>query len=134
MPHRPLTPSSIHPPLARYAHAVLVPGGSVVVRSSGQLGIAADGQIPATTYQQLALIFANISAILTEAGMEPRNICHMTAWLTDRADLPVYMSARDDFLGPQAVPAASTLLLVAGFSRPEFKVEVEFMAAADSLP
>lgn len=134
MPHRTLNPPSIHPPLARYSHAVLVPGASNILRSSGQLGIAADGQIPTTTALQLAIIFANIRAILTEAGMEPRNICHMTAWLTDRADLPVYMSARDDFLGTHTMPAASTLLIVSGFSRPEFKIEVEFMAAIDHSP
>lgn len=40
------------------------------------------------------------------------------------------MAARDAFLGGSGVLPASTLLLVAGFSRPEFKVEVEVMAAS----
>ena len=66
--------------------------------------------------------------------MQPRHICHITAWLVDRADLPAYMAARDAFLAGQTVPAASTVLLVAGFSRPEFTVEVEVMATAADGP
>jgi enamine deaminase RidA (YjgF/YER057c/UK114 family) len=57
------------------------------------------------------------------------DICHISAWLTDRNDLPAYMAARDAFLGDSVVLPASTLLLVAGFARPEFKVEIEVMAA-----
>jgi enamine deaminase RidA (YjgF/YER057c/UK114 family) len=61
--------------------------------------------------------------------MTEKNICHISAWLTDRDDLPAYMAARDAFLGGSGVLPASTLLLVAGFSRPDFKVEIEVMAA-----
>ena len=61
--------------------------------------------------------------------MDVADICHISAWLTDRADLPAYMAARDAFLSGANVLPASTLLLVAGFSRPEFKVEIEVMAA-----
>lgn len=57
------------------------------------------------------------------------DICHIAAWLIDRADLPAYMAARDAFLSGSRVLPASTLLLIAGFSRPEFKVEIEVMAA-----
>ena len=61
--------------------------------------------------------------------MGVEDICHISAWLTDRADLPAYMAVRDTFLSGASVPPASTLLLVAGFSRLEFKVEIEVMAA-----
>ncbi|MDZ4086430.1 MAG: RidA family protein [Tabrizicola sp.] len=59
------------------------------------------------------------------------NICHISAWLTDGAHLPAYMAAPDAFLGGSAVLPASALLLVARFSRPKFKVEIEVWAASD---
>lgn len=126
----PLTPKTIAAPLARYAHGVLLPAGARIIRTSGQLGLAADGTVPESVSDQAAICFSNILAILGEGGMGIENICHISAWLTDRADLPGYMAARDAFLKGFGVLPASTLLLVAGFSRPEFKVEIEVMAAA----
>lgn len=126
---RPLTPATIAAPLANYAHGVEIPAGARMIRTSGQLRLAADGTVPAGVTEQATICFANIRAILSEGGMGPENICHISAWLTDRADLPAYMAARDAFLAGFDVRPASTLLLVAGFSRPEFKVEVEVWAA-----
>jgi enamine deaminase RidA (YjgF/YER057c/UK114 family) len=127
---RRLSPPGIAAPLARYAHGVELAPGARTLRTSGQLGMAADGTVPADAGAQAAICFANIKAILAEGGMGPADICHITAWLTDRADLPAYMAARDAFLAGTGEPPASTLLLIAGFSRPEFKVEVEVWAAA----
>lgn len=127
---RRLTPPGIAAPLARYAHGVEVPPGARTLRTSGQLGMASDGTVPESAGAQAAIAFANIGAILAEGGMGPADICHITAWLTDRADLPAYMAARDAFLADVPDPPASTLLLISGFSRPEFKVEVEVWAAA----
>lgn len=126
---RSLNPASIAPPLARYAHGVELPAGARIIRTSGQLGQAADGTVPASVEDQAAVCLANIRAILAEGGMDVADICHISAWLTNRADLPAYMAARDAFLSGNCVLPASTLLLVAGFSRPEFKVEIEVMAA-----
>lgn len=126
-----LLPTSIAAPLARYAHGVVVAPGARLLRTSGQLGMAADGHIPESAGAQAAICFDNIRTILAEGGMGIQHICHITAWLTDRADLPAYMAARDAFLKDSGVLPASTLLIIAGFSRPEFKVEVEVMAAAE---
>jgi enamine deaminase RidA (YjgF/YER057c/UK114 family) len=43
------------------------------------------------------------------------------------------MAARDAFFHGRQEPPASTLLIVSGFSRPEFRVEVEVIAAAGSV-
>lgn len=126
-----LLPTSIAAPLARYAHGVALEPGLRLLRTSGQLGMAVDGHIPDSAGEQAAICFANIRAILAEGGMGIQHICHITAWLTDRADLPAYMAARDAFLKDAGVLPASTLLIINGFSRPEFKVEVEVMAAAE---
>jgi enamine deaminase RidA (YjgF/YER057c/UK114 family) len=127
---RRLTPSTIAAPLARYAHGVEIPPGARLIRTSGQLGMGSDGKVPQGVADQASICFSNIRAILAAGGMAPGDICHITAWLTDRADLPAYMAARDAFLDGNAEPPASTVLIIAGFSRPEFKLEVEVWAAA----
>ena len=126
---RPLMPKTIAAPLARYAHGVLLPVGARIIRTSGQLGLAADGTVPDSVAEQAAICFSTLRTILAEGSMGVQDICHISAWLTHRNDLPAYMAARDAFLGDSGVPPASTLLLIAGFSRSEFKIEIEVMAA-----
>jgi enamine deaminase RidA (YjgF/YER057c/UK114 family) len=125
---RPLNPTSIRPPFARYSHGVEVPAGARLVVCSGQLGITADDQIPEDTAAQTELCFANIAAILGEAGLTLADVVRITAYVTDREHLKPYMAVRDRLFG-DPLPA-STLMIVSGFARPEFKVEIEVIAAA----
>ncbi len=124
---RPLTPSTIRPPFARYSHAVEVAAGSRLVFVSGQLGINADDSIPPTAEAQTEICFANIAAILTEAGLGLHDIVRIDAFVTAREHMQGYMAARDRVVGTP--PPASTLVIVSGFTRPEFLVEVEVVAA-----
>ena len=126
-----LTPAGIAPPFARYAHGVELPAGARLVRTSGQLGLAADGTIPGTPFEQAQLCFANIAAILAEADMTAAHVCHISAFVTDRVHMQGYMQARDVFLAgtPDDRLPSSTLVIVSGFTRPEFKVEIEVWAA-----
>jgi enamine deaminase RidA (YjgF/YER057c/UK114 family) len=126
-PMKALTPASIRAPFARYSHGVEVAAGSRLVFCSGQLGIAADEAIPEDAGAQADLCFANISAILAEAGMTLANIVRINAYVTDRAHMPAYMQSRDAHVGTP--PPASTLVIVSGFTKPEFKVEIEVVAA-----
>lgn len=127
-----LTPSSIRPPFARYAHGVEVPAGWRLVVTSGQLGIMEDDSIPEDAASQAEICFAACAAILAEAGMEPSDVIRINAFVTDRAHMGAYMAARDAWLAdvPETDLPASTLVIVSGFTRAEFKVEVEVTAAA----
>ena len=125
-----LTPDTIAPPFARYAHGVEIPPGWRIVQTSGQLGCHPDGEVPEAAEAQAALCFGNIAAILGSAGMGPADVAHLTAYVTDRAHMAGYMAARDAFLAGVTRLPSSTLVIVSGFTRPEFKVEVEVMAAA----
>ncbi|MEN5081904.1 RidA family protein [Bosea sp. TWI1241] len=125
---KPLNPDSIRPPFARYSHGAEVPAGHRLVFCSGQLGIAADGTIPHGVREQADLCFANIAAILAEAGMTLADIVRVNAYVTDRAHMKGYMESRDAHVGTP--PPASTLMIVSGFTLPEFKVEIEAVAAA----
>ncbi len=127
---RVLSPSTIGPPFARYAHGVEVPPGYRWVCTSGQLGLAPDQSLPDGAYLQAHQCLANCAAILAEAGMGPADVVRINAFVTDRADMAGYMRARDEWLDGVARLPASTLVIVSGFTRPEFLVEVEVTAAA----
>ena len=125
-----LTPDTLRPPFARYAHGVEIPAGWRIVQTSGQLGIRPDDSVPEDARAQADICFANIREILAAAGMGPSDVAHINAYVTDRAHMAGYMAARDAFLAKTDRLPSSTLLIVSGFTRPEFKVEVEVMAAA----
>lgn len=122
-----LTPKTIKPPFARYSHGVEVPAGKRLVLCSGQLGIRPDDLVPDDIGEQAQLCFANIAAILGEAGLTLSDIVRINAYVTDRAYLRAYMEVRDRLFADPA--PASTLMIVSGFARPEFKVEIETIAA-----
>ncbi len=122
-----LTPKTIKPPFARYSHGVEVPAGKRLVLCSGQLGIRPDDLVPDDAGEQANLCFANIAAILGEAGLALSDIVRINAYVTDRAYLRAYMDVRDKLFADPA--PASTLMIVSGFARPEFKVEIEVIAA-----
>ncbi|MEM7524598.1 MAG: RidA family protein [Pseudomonadota bacterium] len=126
---RAITPATLAPPFARYSHGVLVEPGARLVATSGQLGLAADGAAPPGALDQARICFANIAAILEEAGGAPRHVIRINAYVTDRAHMADYMAARDEWLNDVSPPPASTLMIVGGFTRPEFLVEVEALAA-----
>ena len=126
---RMLAPPTIAPPFARYAHGVEVPAGHRLVVTSGQLGLAADGSVPEGAAAQAAICFANLDAILAEAGAGRAAVVRLNAYVSDRAHMAGYMAARDAWLaGVDRLPA-STLVIVSGFTRPEFVVEIEATAA-----
>jgi enamine deaminase RidA (YjgF/YER057c/UK114 family) len=124
-----LKPKDIAPPFARYAHGVLVPEGQRLIFTSGQLGLAGNGTIPEDEGAQADICFANIDSILAAGGATRRDVVRINAFVTDRAFMAGYMAARDRWLADVTRLPASTLVIVAGFTRPEFKVEIEVVAA-----
>jgi 2-iminobutanoate/2-iminopropanoate deaminase len=125
--NRPITPSAIRAPLARYSHAVLVAPGAQLLVTSGQLGVAPDDTVPDDVEEQCVLCFESIRAILTEAGMTFADVVRFNGFVTDRAYFPIYGAVRSRYV--EGSGFASTLVVVSGFTRPEFKVEVEVTAA-----
>ncbi|MGE0280586.1 MAG: RidA family protein [Rhizobiaceae bacterium] len=126
MPKR-LNPKTLAPPLARYSHGTVVETGQRLVFTSGQLAIGADGAVPKGCAAQAELCFQAIGKILIEADMSMADIVRINAFVTDRSHMADYMQVRDrQFPGE---PPASTLVIVSGFTRPEFVVEIEAIAA-----
>ncbi|PWK65680.1 RidA family protein [Aminobacter sp. AP02] len=126
-----LLPQSIQPPLAAYSHGVAVAADCEMIFCSGQLGISSDGEISPDVAEQAERCFDNIRVILAEGGMSLADVVRINAFVTDRAYMKPYMSVRDR-LFPDPAPA-STLMIVSGFTREEFKVEIEVVAARSRM-
>lgn len=122
-----LIPDGIRAPFGRYSHGVVVPAGSRLVFCSGQLGLKEGGMLPPTVEGQAEVCFNNIAAILAEASMGLGDIVRLNAYVTQREHMKNYMTVRDRFVR-DPLPA-STLMIVAGFTRAEFLVEIEATAA-----
>lgn len=120
-----LAPPSISAPFGNYSHGVARGG---LIATSGQLGLAADGSIPPGVEAQAEICFANLHAILAEGGADFSHVLRFTAFVTRREDMAAYMAVRDRWTEGLAVKPASTLLIVTGFTRPEFLVEIEALA------
>jgi enamine deaminase RidA (YjgF/YER057c/UK114 family) len=123
-----LNPADIRAPFGRYSHGVEVAPGSRLVLCSGQLGVGLDDSVPDGVEAQATLCFDNIEAVLREAGLSLSDIVRINAYVTAREHMKGYMKVRDSHVGDP--PPASTLMIVGGFTRPEFVVEVEAIAAA----
>jgi 2-iminobutanoate/2-iminopropanoate deaminase len=127
---KPIAPTTIRAPFARYSHAMEVPAGARLVFCSGQLGIDPEDAVPATVEGQAERCFENIAAILGEAGLSMADVIRINAYVTGREHMKGYMTVRDRYTADP--PPASTLMIVGGFTRPEFLVEVEVVAAGDA--
>jgi enamine deaminase RidA (YjgF/YER057c/UK114 family) len=124
---RPILPSAIRPPFARYSHGMEVLAGARLVFASGQLGITPEDAVPESVEAQTEICFKAIAEILGAAGMGLGDIVRINAYVTAREHMRGYMNVRDRLVVNP--PPASTLMIVSGFTREEFKVEVEVVAA-----
>jgi 2-iminobutanoate/2-iminopropanoate deaminase len=127
--NREIQPSSIAPPAANYAHAVLSTNPDMLLHVSGQVAARPDGTIPDDVADQAAVIWSNIAAILAEAGMTMTDLVSITTYVVVdfMACLPEVMAARDQALGGHR--AASTLVTVPALARPAWKMEIAVVAA-----
>ena len=124
---RAFNPSSVRQPFGNYSHGLVVPRGARLLVTSGQLGIGLDDAIPADVTSQAVLCFDAIAAILAEGEMSFADVIRISAFVTKREDFPAYMAIRDRYVSPPL--PVSTLLIVNGFTRADFLVEVEVTAA-----
>lgn len=129
----PLNPTTIAPPFARYAQGTLTEPGVRLLATSGQLGLSVDGDVPDGAKAQAEVCFANIDAILSAGDADRSHVVRLNAYVTDRAHMAGYMAARDEWLAGSDNLPASTLVIVSGFTRPEFVVEIEALAAVPEL-
>ena len=114
-------------PMANYSHGIEVPPNARWLHISGQVAVDKDGKTPESFEAQVNLVFENLGAVLTSAGMTTRDLVKVNVYLLRPEDIPALRAARDTFQG-DARPA-STLVIVSRLVRPEWLVEIEAVAA-----
>lgn len=122
-----ISPPTIAPPAAQYAHAVLVENPSRTLHMSGVVPVSPDGTVPQGLREQTEVVWANIEAILAEASMTVRDIVSITTYVVNSEPLADVMAVRDRVLGGHRV--ASTLVTVPSLARPSWRLEIAVIAA-----
>ena len=124
-----LNPKSIVAPFNdAYHHVVVIPSGARVAYVSGQIGLNPDGTLPATVEEQADRAWSNVIESVKEAGMSATDIVKVNVYLLDEKDYPAFAAARHKYLG-NARPA-STAVLVKQLVSPDWRLEIEVVAAA----
>ncbi len=116
------------PPVNGYSHAVTFSGRMVVI--SGQVPLDGQGNLVgrADPAAQIRQVFENLAAALAAAEATMDQVVKLTVYLTDLADLEAFRRVRDEYISPDR-PPASSLVQVSGLVQPEFRVEIEALAA-----
>jgi 2-iminobutanoate/2-iminopropanoate deaminase len=126
-----ISPTDIAAPAASYAHAVLTERPERWLHTSGVVPVEPDGSTPEGIGEQAAVVWANIDAMLRDAGMQASDIVSVTTYVVAGDDLSTdlarVMAARDRALGGHR--AASTLVTVPALARPEWRMEIAVVAA-----
>ena len=81
---------------------------------------------------QCQQVFANIASALRSAGADWTHVVQFTSYLTDPTDIPRFHEWRvREFpnIFPKEAYPTNTLLIVSRLVRPEFRVEVQAIAA-----
>lgn len=120
---RAINPSSVHPPVAAYSHAIEVPAQAKRLIVSGQLGLRPDGSVPESAEGQAEQAWRNLLAILADADYQLSDVARLRIFVTDAGDLPAIRTVRDRFLGEHR--PASTLVVISGLAKPEYVYEME---------
>ncbi|WP_086827940.1 RidA family protein [Allokutzneria sp. NRRL B-24872] len=109
-----------------YVHALEVRGAQRLLFVAGTMGLDPQGVPGATIEEQLALVWANLRAILASAGMTVDNIVRLTSYLRDASYAEANAQARVAALGGRVVP---TTAVVAQTLDSQWLVEIEVTAA-----
>ncbi|MFD6054405.1 RidA family protein [Agromyces sp. NPDC060279] len=123
-----VVPEGVYPPTADFSQAIRVSGGDLVFLS-GIIGMRPDGTMPAEPAAQIELAFENLVKVLEAAGATAADVVKVNVFVRDDFQL-----VRDELRAIRAryfthdFPV-STLIQVAGFAGPDYRFEIEAIAA-----
>lgn len=128
-----VTPPDVYAPTWQFSQAVKVTGGSTVY-VSGIMGFRPDGTMPDDIVEQADLVFANLRAVLVAAGGTLDDVVKVTVYVGEdyQAHRDELREVRSRYFTGAAHPA-STLVRVAGFADPRYRIEVEAVAVLRPL-
>ena len=125
------TPETL-PPANGYSHVAIIPPGSRLVWTSGQVPINADGELVAGDWEsQTRLVFHNVGAALEAGGATWDDVFKLTIYVVDTSALATVRAVRDEFVNTGR-PPTSSLVQVAGLFRADVLIEIEAIAAVST--
>lgn len=120
-------PPTMPAPVGNYTHITKIPRGAELFVSSGQIGINAQGEIPAVFNEQVVLTFANIKTILESENLNSEHIIKVNIWATEQIDWDFFDAEWDKLFGKKY--PAMTIGYISALGLPEIKIEIEIWAA-----
>jgi enamine deaminase RidA (YjgF/YER057c/UK114 family) len=115
--------------IGAYSDAIEVRPKLRWLMSSGTPGLASTGELPMDITGQAERAWEHIVRLLERAGMTVDDLVKVTQYLTRAEDIPAYTQVRSRFI--RDARPAYMLLVVPQLVRPEFLVEIEFVAARE---
>jgi 2-iminobutanoate/2-iminopropanoate deaminase len=122
-----ITPAGIAEPASAYVHGLLTEAPAKLLTLSGQLGERPDGICEAGAAAQAHRAWANVQAILDEAGMTLQDIIKVTSYIVGQENISAYVEAHKAVLGELKPPW--TLVVVQALGAPQYLIEVNVTAA-----
>jgi enamine deaminase RidA (YjgF/YER057c/UK114 family) len=122
-------PEGVPGPFNTYSHGAVVEGPVRLLFGAGQVGVHSDGRIGEGIEEQSRLVWQHIVTVLAAADMGVENIVQLNMLLVDRDDRGPASVVRGEFLGEHR--PASTLMVVSGLAKPEWLIEIDFIAAKE---
>ncbi len=122
-----IQPKTLNDPRPRYSQGIFIEGGKLLFvagqTASDQNGnVVGKGDIKAQTTQ----VFANLKAVLEEAGGTLDDLVMTTTYITDREYREGYNEVRRGLYKKD--PPTSTLVIVKGLANPDYLIEIAGVA------
>ena len=122
-----IKPKNIYKPFGNYSHGIMNKKTGLLL-VSGQLGIDINGEIPQLFTKQTEVCFSSKKSILEEVNYSLADVLKVSTFVTSRKYFKDYMKIRDRVFRKLKIKPTSTLLVVSGFTKPEFLIEIEVTA------
>jgi 2-iminobutanoate/2-iminopropanoate deaminase len=127
MEKRIIQPKTSNDPRPRYSHGIETDGGKLLfiagqTASDKSGNVVGKGDIKAQTQQ----VFANLEAVLEEAGGTLDDLVMTTTYITDREYREGYNEVRRGLYKKD--PPTSTLVIVKGLAHPDYLIEIAGVA------
>ena len=122
-----INPASMGGEPGAYSNGILCASPAATLYVAGQIGIDANGVASPDFEAQTRQTWKNIEAILADAGMTLKDIVKTTIFLVNPADYPTFVKVRTEVLDGHK--PASTLVYVSALVKPDWKVEIDVIAA-----
>jgi len=120
-------PTEIVKSFASYSQGVEVPPNARWLHVAGQVGVNPDGKVAGDSKAQVERAWQNVLAVLASANMGPEDLVHVNVYITDADDVTLN---RESWRGiSKAGGPVITMVTVERLSHPEWKVEIEAVAA-----